>query len=68
MPEPTEIRLPGIRDLKVGFQSKGKAPKLCTTITFEVDTPDDIYLLLRMQKRKIPMNIVIVGIQAEFSE
>jgi hypothetical protein len=66
MPENNEIRLSLIRNIKTNFELKGKDLKMITSIKFDCEAaPDDIALLLKMQKLRLPLNAVIVSPQKD---
>lgn len=61
-----EIRLGNIRAIKTNFELKGKELKMSTNIKFECEaSPEDIAVLMKMQKQKIPLNAVIFSPQKD---
>lgn len=63
MTENNEVRLLNVHSLKSNF--KEHEGKLEMSVSFSCETPEDIYILLRMQKRKLPLNVTILSLQKD---
>jgi hypothetical protein len=64
--ENNEIRLGNIKGIKTSFELAGKDLEMVTNIRFSCKaSPDDIAVLMKMQKQKLPLNAVILSPQKD---